>query len=205
MYNKQLFLLFTPSNKVNMGINTIKKHGIFFLSLLLITVFVIPVEIASAQDAFGFLGSLLQTIPASIGWAVAQIAILVSQGALAIATLMLQQSVDSSFIRVPYTTGGIIDVAWPIVRDFANMLLVLILIFIGLGTALRLGDYEAKKTLPKLVFIAVLINFAPVLMGFVVDATNIIMNFFMEGLIGSQVLGTVGTNLNAAIKSSSGN
>ncbi len=149
----------------------------------------------------GFLGSLLQVIPSAFGAAMAWIAIAVSSAVLGIASLLLQQSVDSSFIRVPYTTGGVIDVAWPIVRDFANMLLVLILIFIGLGTALRLGDYEAKKALPRLVAIALLINFAPVLMGFVVDASNIIMNFFLEGLLGGQVLASVGSNLSAIIGS----
>src|SRR3989344_1092332 len=140
-----------------MNINTIKKHGIFFLSLLLITAFVIPVEIASAQDAFGFLGSLLQVIPNAIGGALAALILFIPTSMLFISSLLLQQSIDPLFIRVPYTTGGVIDVAWPIVRDFANMLLVLILIFIGLGSALRLGDYEAKKALPRLFGVALLI------------------------------------------------
>ncbi|MDO8470975.1 MAG: type IV secretion system protein [bacterium] len=189
-----------------MNLNTIKKYGVFPLSLMLITAFVVPVDVASAQqDVFGFIGSLGQIIPDAIGWIFSRIMLAIPTGLLFMSSLMLQQSIDPQFIRVPYTTGGVIDVAWPIVRDFANMLLVLILIFIGLGTALRLGDYEAKKALPRLVAIAVLINFAPVLMGFVVDATNIVMNFFLEGLLGTQVLTSVGSNLDAIISGSSGN
>lgn len=187
-----------------MNIDPRIKNKAFFLIPIIIVALIAPTGVALAQF-LGFGMPSLDFLTDGVKWGIAGIIQAIPVGLLTISSLMLQQSIDPQFIRVPYTTGGVIDVAWPITRDFANMLLVLILIFIGLGTALRLGDYEAKKALPRLFGVAILINFAPVLMGFFVDATNIIMNFFMEGLIGPQVLGTIGTNLNAAIQSSSGN
>lgn len=81
-----------------------------------------------------------------------------------------------------YTSGGIVDIGWPIVRDLANIFFVIALVAIGLATALRIEGYQVKKTLPTLVAIILLINFTPVIAGLIVDASNVVMNFFIQGL-----------------------
>lgn len=83
-------------------------------------------------------------------------------------------------LSIPATHGGVVDIGWTFTRDFANMFFILILVFIGLATILKIKDYEAKKTLPLLILIALLINFSPVVVGFVVDITNLITNFFLN-------------------------
>jgi|GEM_PF-3895689 len=73
---------------------------------------------------------------------------------------------------------GIVTEGWEITRDFANMFFIVILVFIGLATILKLKDYEAKKALPLLILIALLINFSPTMVGFVVDIGNVFTHFF---------------------------
>ena len=68
------------------------------------------------------------------------------------------------------------------------MILVLILIYIALATILRLAGYETKKLLVTFVIVALLVNFAPVICGLVVDASNIVMNYFVKDLSGGQQL-----------------
>ena len=75
---------------------------------------------------------------------------------------------------------GVVNVGWTITQNLANMFLILIFVFIGLATILRLREYEAKKLLPTLILVALLINFSPVLVGFVVDISNIISNAFFQ-------------------------
>lgn len=87
-------------------------------------------------------------------------------------------------LSVSVTHGGVVDIGWTFTRDFANMFFILILVFIGLATILKIKDYEAKKTLPLLILIALLINFSPVIVGFVVDVTNLITNFFLNRIGG---------------------
>lgn len=82
-------------------------------------------------------------------------------------------------LTVPITHGGIVDIGLTFTRDFANMCFILILVFIGLATILKIKDYEAKKILPLLIIVALLINFSQVLVGFIVDITNIVTNFFL--------------------------
>lgn len=77
-------------------------------------------------------------------------------------------------------TPGIVSAGWDFSRQFANLFFILALAFIGLATILRIREYEAKKALPTLIIIALLINFTPVIVGFVVDMGNIVTKFFLD-------------------------
>jgi len=87
------------------------------------------------------------------------------------------------FMQVPiFYNMPMVQAGWTFCRDFANMFFVLLLAFIGLSTILKLKEYESKKTLPRLIMIALLVNFSPVIVGFVVDISNIITNFFITNV-----------------------
>nr|MCK4930092.1 hypothetical protein [Nanoarchaeota archaeon] len=77
-------------------------------------------------------------------------------------------------------TPEIIKTGWFFTIGFVNMFFALALTFIGLATILGIKDYEAKKLLPKLLFIAILVNFTPVIIGFIVDMGNLVTNVFVE-------------------------
>lgn len=95
------------------------------------------------------------------------------------------------FISISYTNAGLtpsdpnfnpfVHLGWTLTRDLTNIFFVLALVIIGLATALGIQGYQAKKALPVLIGVALLINFTPVILGLVVDAANIVMNFFMQG------------------------
>lgn len=74
----------------------------------------------------------------------------------------------------------IIQVGWTLLRDLTNMFFILGLAYIGLATALNLASFNTKKTFTTLILVALLINFTPVICGLIVDASNIIMNFFLS-------------------------
>ena len=71
-----------------------------------------------------------------------------------------------------------------LLRGLANMFFLLILVFIGLATILRLREYELQKTLPRLIIAALLVNFSTVLVGFVVDIANLFGNYFLSSVGG---------------------
>jgi len=88
-------------------------------------------------------------------------------------------------------TPQIVTAGWDFSRQFANMFFVLALAFIGLATILRIKEYEAKKALPTLIIIALLINFTPVLVGFIVDMGNLVTKFFLDRMGGISILSDV--------------
>lgn len=74
----------------------------------------------------------------------------------------------------------IVQIGWTLLRDLTNMFFILGLAYIGLATALNFASFNTKKTFTTLIIVALLINFTPVICGLIVDASNIIMNFFLS-------------------------
>ena len=73
-----------------------------------------------------------------------------------------------------------ISEAWKIVRDLANMFFILVLLIIAFATILRIENYNVKKMLPKLLIMAVLVNFSKMICGIFIDFSQIIMATFVK-------------------------
>ena len=74
----------------------------------------------------------------------------------------------------------IVDVAWKITRDIANLGFVIALIITAFMTILRVGTYNAQKMLPKIIVAAILVNFSLAIAGFLIDFSNVLTKFFVD-------------------------
>lgn len=81
-----------------------------------------------------------------------------------------------------FVDNGVVQLGWPVVRDLCNMFFILILLVIAFATILRLENYSVKKLLPKLIIMAVLINFSKTICGLLIDFSQVIMLTFMHSL-----------------------
>ncbi len=73
----------------------------------------------------------------------------------------------------------VVDVGWTVVRDIANMLFILVLIAISLGTILRIEGYnEYGPLLKKLILMALLVNFSKEIALVLMNFTSIIVRMF---------------------------
>ena len=108
----------------------------------------------------GFLGIFI--------WMLGVILVIVIKGLILIASYQ-------NFIGSPAVTLG-----WVIVRDICNMFFVVVLLIIAFGTILHLEEYSYKKWLPKLILMAVLINFSKTICGLMIDAAQIVMLTFVN-------------------------
>jgi hypothetical protein len=80
-----------------------------------------------------------------------------------------------------------IQIGWKVCRDFTNMLFILFMIVIAFGTILRTERYGVKKLLPKVIGVALLINFSLVLCSVIIDFSNITADFFIKDIKGKIV------------------
>ena len=86
--------------------------------------------------------------------------------------------------------------SWNIIKSYANMFIVLGLITIALATILKFReDYGAKKLLPTLIGVALLVNFSTVFVGIMIDASNLVMKHLV---VGGEQQGTIISSLNIA-------
>lgn len=143
--------------------------GIVFVGLFL------PLE---AHAVLGFVANLAIAIVAAIVTAGAQIVIHVTGLSIMLSAWFIRVSMN-----IPIVDSWARDVGWTLTRDFVNMLFIIILAWIGIATILRLKEYQTGKILIKLLIIALLINFSPVLVGLVVDFSNIIAYYFISGIV----------------------
>ncbi|MDP2926893.1 MAG: hypothetical protein Q8N65_02025 [bacterium] len=170
------------------------------LFLLILLGLVFPLYQARA-----FLGPLAGLIAANIFAFALQLVVIITWVILLICYAILIWVLSPAFITLPYTSGGIVDIGWPITRDLANMGFVFALLVIGVATALRYPrdeGYKVKKALPTLIGIILLVNFTPVITGVVMDAANIIMVFFIQEISGFQSLITILGNQFGAVVAS---
>ncbi len=132
--------------------------------------------------------------------------IIITQAIAWLGGFFLDVVISPSFINLSYTnpaSNQIIRAGLNITQNFVNLFLVIALVYAALSIALRINETEAKKMLVRLIIVALLANFAPVFCGLVVDATNIVMYYFLrpldEGVSG--VLTQVGTFIDTLVAS----
>ncbi|MCD5396442.1 MAG: type IV secretion system protein [Candidatus Pacebacteria bacterium] len=130
--------------------------------------------------------------------------VLLSFFALRTSLAILSWVISPNFTQIPggFTHNLFVLEGWRIIRDLVNMLFILVVIIIGLGIALRVREYEIQKTAPRLIAMALLINFTPVICGVIIDASNIIMNFFLGA--GGQGLGRLVQIVESPLKTIAG-
>ncbi|PIZ77272.1 MAG: hypothetical protein COY04_00335, partial [Parcubacteria group bacterium CG_4_10_14_0_2_um_filter_7_35_8] len=157
--------------------NFLNLKSLVILSIVLIIGIFLPFHHAEA-----LIQALASNIVFTLIAVVLEMIVTLTSVILLICVTVLNIVTSPNFITLPYTSGGIVDIGWPIVRDLANLGFTLALVFIGLATALQIEEYGFKKALPRLLVMALLINFTPVIAGIIVDASNIIMNFFLTAV-----------------------
>ncbi|MFH1822697.1 MAG: hypothetical protein ABH830_03275 [Patescibacteria group bacterium] len=159
-----------------------KKALAIFFVILVCFAFANFAFAADTQSSFwSTLGGGLST---GVGYAVASVLSWIASIVVAVfgylLTLLIKVLVNvagfSNIINVPA-----VEIGWKIVRDICNMFFILILLLIAFATILRVESYQWKKTLPKLIIMAVLINFSRTICGLIIDFSQVIMLTFVNG------------------------
>jgi len=158
----------------------IQKHLAVLAAPLVLVLSLLP-EAAHA----GPLGSILSAltyIPLSFAYLILALVTLLSGLVAELCGAFLNWITGPAFITLKYTNNEFVNLGLGITKNFVNLILVVFLIYIALAIALRLKERATKQTLVYLIIIALLVNFAPVFCGLIVDATNIVQNYFLAGI-----------------------
>lgn len=187
--------------------NCLSRIKISKLSLILIFLFVgfillLPLKPAQALigiDIFSYFTSALEGIEelSEIPTQFIQIMLLlfiVSTGFLSASAALLQQT-----INMPINIIGNVFVqnGWAFSLSLANLFFILMFVFIALSFILKQDTQETKKTLTKLIWVALLVNFSLVFVAISCD----IARFFYNTVLGENtnlVVGSIQGLMNGA-------
>jgi hypothetical protein len=95
-------------------------------------------------------------------------------------------------------------IAWGILRDIGNLLVLFGFIYAGIMMILDLHSFDARKTIPRLIIFAVLLNFSLFASELVVDASNVLAAAIYKQAGNNSINGCTGGNLTACGTGSNG-
>jgi len=175
----------------------IKKNILALLAVFIIAfVFAVPAQAASGDVSY----STFWTSADGIGAKAVAVVNIVLYGAFQLISIVLgivAKMVDFAIQPTTTITGSLlVQNGWTITRDFANMFFILILLAIALAFIL-FPRHQVKKALPRLIIIALLINFSLPIAGFLIDVSNVFSDYFVSQATGG--VGTISTNIAASL------
>lgn len=128
-------------------------------------IFLLMNSVNAAQDwVYTIIGGIASGIVSVLGWVLAKL----------MAVLIFVAGYNK-FINSSAVTNG-----WVIARDVANMFFVVIMLVIAFATILQIESYNYKKWLPKLILMAILINFSKTICGILIDVAQVVMLTFVN-------------------------
>jgi len=123
-------------------------------------------------DATTFQGQVIQMV----GQLFSVLVSLVGQLLLLLVGMLITVAGYNGFVDSTAVATG-----WVITRDIANMFFIVALLLIAFGTILGFSSYHYSGTLPRLVIMAVVINFSRTICGLIIDFSQVIMLTFVNG------------------------
>jgi len=168
-----------------------KKRKIFALiglTLIFLTLFFPLTGIAQqnnnqSNNDKGITDEIAEYLGKAIAWVIGKLFTWILYWFLALEHFFLKYAVDLNF-SIP--ESEFLINAWKIVRDFANLFFAFAMLAIGIATIVGWEEYQAQKMLPKLLIIALLINFSLIFCMAIIDIGNAFAKYFENALSPSQ-------------------
>jgi len=146
-----------------------KKSHILIAGLLVVAVLFVP---AAADATVG------DIVARAVGALFNFLTMMMGQLLLLLIGALIYIAQYNGFVNSAAVTNG-----WVIVRDVANMFFIIALLIIAFGTMIwgESGSYHYSRTLPRLVIMAILVNFSRTICGLIIDFSQIVMLTFVNG------------------------
>ena len=108
------------------------------------------------------------------------------------AKIFVSAATSTGYLESGRGLPDIVNTGWTIVRDFMNLIFILALIVISLGTILRIESYNYKRLLVRLILMALLINFSKYIALSIIQLFNIVITQLLSTAnIGNNVFETL--------------
>lgn len=174
-----LKLTFIKNKIANLSFNkkTLGFLVFFFLFFPLISDGFILGEVFALFEAQ--LGGLSELVGPILAYIISLVFFLLFSGlALSLSVTFLEIAANPANVTIMESEA--VQIGWQFTSALANTAIVIILIVIGIATILGKEKWGAKKTLPRLIIAALLVNFSLLLVGAVVDISQILINTFYQ-------------------------
>ncbi len=163
--------------------------------LLLIVAFAIALpffsEAAIGTGIFDLFSTMLEGISEKVSpffafYVALLMGLIISGLFLYLAVFLLEMAANPANLTIMESEA--VQIGWQFTSSLANTGIIVVLVIIGIATILGKDNYGIKKALPKLIIVALLVNFSLVFVGMIVDVANIVLNTFFQEDIGTELV-----------------
>ena len=163
-----------------------------------------PAHAGFFDDYFNFTSAAMSGLADMGGWVFAVFTFLFVVLGISGAVVSLAGSLLEWSMGLPIQLQGnpVVEAGWQFTLNLANLFIVLIFLGIALSYIFRIETYGMKKALPRLIVIAILINFSLLFVGMFADVSTVFQNTILEkagsgsgqGLISGSITNTIATS-----------
>ncbi|MFA5935476.1 MAG: hypothetical protein WC787_01300 [Patescibacteria group bacterium] len=148
------------------------RRGQATLLSVFLVIGILGVTRAASADA---LDDLSNWIFGQIGTLLAIVIDFLGKLVILLVNILIELASYNNFVKAAPVVIG-----WVLVRDVVNMFFIVILLVSAFSTIIGYGELKYDKVLPKLLLMAVLINFSKTLIGLMIDFSQVIMLTFVN-------------------------
>lgn len=112
---------------------------------------------------------------ALVGTFLSYIITFLSRMVILVTDILIAVSSYNNFVKAQPVVIG-----WVLVRDVCNMFFIVILLISAFSTIIGYDKFEYKSVLPKLLLMAIVINFSKTLIGLMIDFSQVLMLTFVN-------------------------
>lgn len=158
-----------------------RKKIIGFFSFLIFLVLITPVLAGSSSDLTAPATTTPDTIDQIIIW-LAKILADLSQLVVSLVVLIINILVVPILRYDQFMTSQVVGYGWSIVRDFVNMFFIVVLLIIAFQTIFGVSRTDWRKQVPRLLIMAIVVNFSRTIAGLLIDFGQVIMDTFVNAI-----------------------
>jgi len=129
--------------------------------------FALPAKASWVDSVLTGVASMITTVASYVG----KVVVLVIGGVL------MPAATYNDFVNSPVIGAG-----WAVIRDAVNMFFVIVFIAIAFGTILGLQKFQWRQQVPRLLLVAIFINFSRMLCGIAIDFSQVFMLTFINAV-----------------------
>jgi len=157
----------------------------------LVFLFLAVPGVVSAEDVSTAVGQIIASgADKTAGFFTAPLAIMISWMISLFVMFMGYLSTLATYVLLQiaqyndFITEPIVVEVWTILRDFANMGFVVILLYAAFSIILQSNNYQLEKLLPKVALMAIVINYSRALCAIIIEPAQLVMLLFFSVLTG---------------------
>ncbi len=165
---------------VERALNWLRGHKREVVGVFCVLTIMLVVVPAFGQDG-GAGGGGLDTFERFALW-IARLMSYIAIGVVKLIVLLIDVVLIPIMRYNEFSTSPIVAQGWVVVRDLVNMFFVVVLLLIAFQTILGLGRADWKTQVPRLLIMAVVINFSRTIAGVLIDFGQVVMITFVNAI-----------------------